>query len=80
MKKTNDQHLESALATVREEKLTTLLHNLPEYEVDNSGSGLSKAVKGAGYDVSPRNLINGWNCWNTTVEDFLKQLSETNPA
>jgi len=51
------------------------LYDLPDYEVDNSGSDLAKAVKAAGYDVSPRNLINSWNCWNMTTAEFKAQLS-----
>lgn len=53
----------------------TLLYNLPDSEVDSSGSQLSLAVKAAGYNVSPRVLIGQWNCWSITVEEFLATLS-----
>lgn len=51
----------------------TVLFDLPDYEVDNSGSDLSRLVKSAGYDVSPRHVINSWNAWHLTVEDFMSR-------
>lgn len=64
------KHTMKTLNQLRLEKL----HNLADWHVDNTGSELTAAVRTAGYDISPRNLINGWNAWNMTVQDFLSAL------
>lgn len=52
------------------------LYDLPDRELDQMGGEIHEAVKAAGYDVSPRNLINSWNCWRATVADFKAALAD----
>ena len=48
----------------------TKLHDLPNSEVDSRSSELGRRVSAAGYDETPRGLINKWNCWDITVGEF----------
>lgn len=67
------KHTMKTLNELQSEKL----YNLAEWHVDNTGSELTAAVRAAGYDISPRHLINGWNAWNMTVQDFRSALAAT---
>jgi len=53
----------------------TLLYDLPDDAVDLCGGELYAAMQAAGYDITPRNLINDWNCWGRSVGWFLAQLT-----
>lgn len=51
-----------------------ILYNLDNSLVDQMSGPLYEAIRAAGFDVTPRNLINTLNCWDATVGEFLELL------
>lgn len=50
-----------------------LLHDMPDQEIND----LSEAFKEAGYDESPKKVINDMNCWNWPLGWLMCHLSES---
>jgi hypothetical protein len=57
------------------ERLAPIFHqklcDLPDFQVDDSGSDLAAAVRMSGYSESPRKVINDLGHWRSTVGEFL---------
>lgn len=50
---------------------------LGDAELDSRSSDIGSLVADAGYDVTPRVLINGWNCWSISVGLFKRMLQDS---
>jgi hypothetical protein len=51
-----------------------MLCNLPDTEFD-CGTAIHGAIRAAGYDESPRNVINNLGAWGMTVAEFAAHIS-----
>ena len=58
----------------------TKLYDLPDDVVDRCDGELYELVQAAGYSQNVRALVNDWNAWGMTVEEFKTQLSEQTDA
>jgi len=50
---------------------------LGDAELDSRSSDIGSIVADAGYDVTPRVLINRWNCWSISVGLFRAMLQDS---
>lgn len=49
---------------------------LSDSELDSRTSEIGRLVAEAGYDETPRVLINRWNCWSITVGLFRRMIQD----
>lgn len=50
------------------------LDSLPSLVLDSMEGPLGRAVIKAGYELTPRNLMQYWNCGGIDVQEFLSRL------
>jgi hypothetical protein len=58
----------------------TVLFDLPDSVLDRCDGPIWEVMRAAGYDGSPRVVINHWDCWGLTVGEFLEQLRATSES
>lgn len=54
-----------------------MLACLDDAELDSRSSEIGRLVADAGYDETPRVLINHWNCWPVTVGMFRRMIQDS---
>ena len=52
----------------------TLLFALPKTEFDSTDTLIGAVLSAAGYDERPRNIINAFNWWGISTEEFAEVL------
>ena len=52
----------------------TRIFALPKTEFDTTDTLIGAVLRAAGYDERPRNIINAFNWWGISVEEFAEVL------